>query len=109
MDSNTMTTRGRDRRVVLSTLWIFAMFNYLYADVFTLFFNPVLQKEVTKELQSGYIGGMQITQGFVLVFAVLMETAMAMVVLSRILNYAANRWANIIGAVVHTGAVAWSL
>ena len=35
-----------DRKVLLSTLWIFAMFNYLYADVYTLFFNPVLQKEL---------------------------------------------------------------
>lgn len=27
----------KDRKVILSTLWIFAMLNYLYADVFGLF------------------------------------------------------------------------
>jgi hypothetical protein len=26
----------KDRKVVLSFLWIFAMFNYLYADILTL-------------------------------------------------------------------------
>jgi hypothetical protein len=98
-----------DRRVILSTLWIFAMFNYLYADVFTLFFNPALQKEATQQLQAGYIGGMQITQGFVIVFAVLMETAIAMVLLSRVLSYAANRWTNIMIGILHTAAVTWSL
>ena len=25
---------------MLSTLWIFATLNYIYADVFTLFFDP---------------------------------------------------------------------
>jgi hypothetical protein len=109
MKENRETTKKVDRKVILSTLWIFAMFNYIYADVFTLFFNPALQKEATQQLQAGYIGDMQITQGFVLVFAILMETAIAMVLLSRILSYAANRWANIILGILHTAAVTWSL
>ena len=98
-----------DGKVILSTLWIFAMFNYLYADVYSLTFNPVLQKELTRELMSGYIGSIQITQGFVLVTAVLMETAIVMVLLSRVLKYRANRWANIIAGAFHTLFVAWSL
>ncbi|MBN9392358.1 MAG: hypothetical protein J0I20_30255 [Chloroflexi bacterium] len=109
MDPNTYSSQKIDRRVILSTLWIFAMFNYLYADVFTLFFNPTLQKEATRQLEAGYVGDVQITQGFILVFAVLMETAIAMVLLSRILNYTANRWANIIAGVFHTAFVGWSL
>jgi predicted membrane protein len=99
----------KDRKVILSTLWIFAMFNYVYADIFTLFFQPVLQKEATKQLLSGYIGTIQITQGFVLVTAILMETAIAMVLLSRVLPYRANRWANIVAGVFHTVFVAGSL
>jgi ABC-type Fe3+-siderophore transport system permease subunit len=90
----------KDRKVILSTLWIFAMFNYLYADVFTLFFNPTAQQDA-----------LQVTQGSgfaVLAFAVLMETAMAMVLLSRILKYGANRWANILAGALHTALVAWS-
>ena len=85
------------------------MFNYLYADVFSLYFNPGFQKDFTEQLATGNMGGVQITQGLALVFAVLMETAMAMVLLSRVLDYSLNRWANIIIGVIHTLAVAWSL
>jgi hypothetical protein len=49
------------------------------------------------------------SQGAVLVFAILMETAIAMVLLSRFLKYGANRWANIIAGIFHTAFVAWSM
>ncbi len=109
MNTSKRTAEMKDRRLILSTLWIFAMFNYLYADVYGLFFNPVLQKELTKQLAAGYAGSIQITQEFVLVTAVLMETAIAMVLLSRVLKYSANRWANIIAGLFHTAFVSWSL
>ena len=38
-----------------------------------------------------------------------METAIAMVLLSRVLPYRANRWANILSGGFHTLFVAWSL
>jgi hypothetical protein len=38
-----------------------------------------------------------------------METAIAMVLLSRVLEYTANRWANIIIGVLHTLAVLLSV
>jgi Family of unknown function (DUF6326) len=101
--------RPKDRRVILSTLWIFAVLNYLYADVMTLFFQPSLQPAAWDELQSGFVGSIQITQGFALAAAVLMETAIAMVLLSRILPYRSNRWANVGAGALHTAAVAWSL
>src|SRR6266702_1306025 len=109
MKTTNKTTEMKDRKVIHSTLWIFALFNYVYADILTLYFNPVLQKEATKQLLSGYVGSLQITQGFVLVGAVLLETAIAMVLLSRVLKYRANRWANIIVGVLQTASVAWSL
>lgn len=99
----------KDMKTRLSTLWIFVMLNYIYADIYGLTFNPVLQKELTKQLLSGYIGSIQITQGFVLITAILMETAIAMVLLSRVLKYRANRWANIIVGVLQTAFVSWSL
>ncbi|MFC2009105.1 DUF6326 family protein [Chloroflexota bacterium] len=88
---------SRDRRVIISTLWIFATLNYIYADVFTVFFEA---------------DALEATLGFgagaVLAFAVLMETAIVMVLLSRVLAYRANRVANIIAGVIHTVAVAAS-
>jgi hypothetical protein len=41
--------------------------------------------------------------------AILIETAIAMVLLSRILEYRANRWANIVIGVIHTAAVILSV
>lgn len=98
MNTDSKSANMKDRKARLSTLWIFALFNYLYADVFTLFFDPVAQQ-----------GATAITQGAELVFAILMETAIAMVLLSRVLNYGANRWANIAAGVFHTAFVSWSL
>ena len=98
MNANIKNADMKDRKVVLSALWIFAMLNYLYADVFTLFFNTATQNEP-----------LAMPQGAVLVFAILMETAIAMVLLSRFLKYGANRWVNISAGVFHTAFVAWSM
>jgi len=89
----------KDRKVILSTLWIFVLLNYIYADVFGLSFNPILQPDAT----------VSITQESALAFAVLMETAIAMVLPARILKYGVNRWVNIVVGVIHTALVAWSL
>jgi hypothetical protein len=91
-------------KVKLSTLWIFAMFNYLYADVIGLMKAENLQAFIT-----GYAGSMKITEGFLLGAAILMETAIAMVLLSRTLGYRANRWANIIVGLLHTVSVSASM
>lgn len=94
----------KDMKVKLSTLWIFAMFNYLYADVLTL----TLALSHPEALKKGYVGGVPVSQGFMLAAAVLMEIPIAMILLSRILKYKANRWANIIAAVILTVAQALS-
>ena len=94
----------KDRRMILSTLWIFAMFNYLYADVLA-----VMDPELMKVIASGGVGVVTMTQGFLLGAAVLMETAIAMVLLSRILSFRANKIANIAAGILHTAAVAASM
>ncbi len=110
MKTTNKTTEMKDRKVMLSILWIFVMFNYTYADILTLYFNPVLQKETWMQFQSGYVGGLHIiSQGFVLVGAVLLETSIAMVLLPWVLKYRANRWTNIIVAVIQIVAAVQSL
>jgi hypothetical protein len=74
----------QDIRVRLSTLWVFMLFNYLYCDVLGLF-DPTLPKDLTRDA--------------LLAASVLMEIPIAMVVLSRVLKYPPNRWANIIAGV----------
>ncbi len=99
MASNVQVRETKNREAVLSTLWAFAVFNYLYADFFSMMFNSAAMKSVA--------AGM--TQGVVMGWAVVMETAIAMILLSRLLNRRANRWANIAMGLLHTASVAWTL
>ena len=85
-----MTTKVRmDPKVLLSTLWLFAMLTYTYGDVVTLM-DPVKH------------GSIELTEGFLLFGSILMMIPISMVLLSRILNYRANRWANIIAGTFMT-------
>ena len=84
-----------DIRVKLSTLWVCTMFNMAFADILS-FTNP----DFLKEVLAGTAGGVQITPGFLLLAAIILEIPIAMIFLSRILAYQANRWANIIAAII---------
>lgn len=92
-----------DRKKVFSLLWIFAIFNYLYADVITLMDPATLNKIITGT------SIVKMTPGTLLAAAILMETAIVMVILSRLLNYRANRLANITAGIIHTSAVFLSM
>jgi hypothetical protein len=88
----------------LTTLWIFVILNYLYADLLGL-----MDPNLLKQFLTGTVGTMAITQEFLLAASILMESAMIMVVLSLFLNRRWNRWANMAAALLHTGAVGASL
>lgn len=98
MNSSQTNKQLKEKGAMLSTLWVFASLNYIYADVFTLIFNLD-----TREM------AMKMTKGAVLGWAIMMETALAMIIFSRVFKYRANRWLNIIIGVLHTAAVSWSL
>ena len=90
MNANARVTETPDRRAVLSTLWVFVVLNYLYGDLAMMIFHPATYKTVAGRM----------SEGLVLGATVFMELPMAMVLLSRILRHAVNRWANItVGAV----------
>ncbi|HSL70114.1 MAG TPA: DUF6326 family protein [Longimicrobiales bacterium] len=98
------TVEMKSTKVLLSTLWVFAVFNYLYADVVTL-----MDSETLKMIMTGQVGSIRMTRGVLFGAAVLIETAIVMILLSRILEYRLNRWANIIAGAIHTAAVALSV
>lgn len=84
-------------RTRLSTLWLFALLNYLYCDIVSLMDSGLLQQYLT-----GKVGGLNINQGFLLGASVLMEIPIAMILLSRVLGYKANRTANLIAGSIMT-------
>lgn len=45
MNTNRKTIEKDEMEVKFSTFWIFSTLNYLYADVFTSFFNPAVAEE----------------------------------------------------------------
>lgn len=89
----------RHRRMVLSTLWIFVVFNYLYGDLLMMIVSPEAYQKMVARM----------TDTVVLGFTALMEISIVMVLLSRVLKYRANRWANIVAGVVFTAFVALTL
>ena len=87
MNTNKSTT-GMDPKVKLSLLWIFVVLNMAYADILSLMDSTSPIREV--------MAGAPMPAGGLVVGAILMETSIAMVILSWILNYKVNRWVNII-------------
>jgi len=76
-----------DTKEQLSVLWIFALLNYLYADVVALF-AIVGSRNPADEVH--------LTPWALLGSAVLMEIPIAMILASRLLRFRANRLANLI-------------
>jgi hypothetical protein len=80
-----------DIQIILSTLWVATMLTYLLGDVLRIFSGDTQRQEMKEQLA-------KFTQPMWLFIALLMVLPIVMVVLSVILGYPANRWANIIMA-----------
>ena len=96
MNINKKTTEMIDRKVLLSSLWLFAMLTYTYGDVVTLM-DPVKH------------GSIELTESFLLGGSIYMMIPITMVLLSRILKYRASRWASIIAGTLMTITLALTL
>jgi Na+/melibiose symporter-like transporter len=81
-----------DTKSRLSVLWIFYMFNAAYIDITTLYYSVFVNHKPT----------VHYSQVFLLGAAVLIEISIAMVLLSRVLEYRTNRRANIVTGIFLT-------
>jgi hypothetical protein len=84
-----------DTRERLSLLWLFALLNYLYADVTALF--------AIAGTRFSLLGPPWV----LLASSVFMEIPIAMIVACRLLPFRANRWANIVAGVIVTAVNAF--
>ena len=82
-----------DTTVLLSTLWIVVMINMLKADILSLYI-PGAAEELARTA-----GDTPITT-LMLGGAIMMEISIVMIILSRVLKYRVNRWANIIVGII---------
>ena len=83
-----------DTKERMSQWWLFALLNYLYADVLALFDIVGSQDPAPHLPQWALLGS-----------AVLMEIPIAMILASRLLPFRANRLANITAGAIETLAV----
>ena len=92
MNTNNKGARFMEEvRIKLSALWIALVLTYLLGDVLRIFSGDFI---------GGEIEGMQISQTMYLGMAILFVIPIVMVFLSLTLKYKANRWANIILAIL---------
>jgi hypothetical protein len=85
------STTGTDPKLKLSLLWIFVVLNLAYADILSLM-------DPTSPIR-GVMAGAPLPAGGLILGALVMETSIAMVILSWVLKYKVNRWVTtVIGA-----------
>ena len=78
-------------KIKLSALWIALMLTYLLGDVMRIF---------SGDFVAGEMVGAQTSQGLYLGMAILFVIPIIMVLMTLTLNYKANRWANILFAIL---------
>lgn len=84
-----------ETKAKLSTLWMFYLFNTIFRDL-----HEFVEPGFIEKVMTGTFNGIQITEQLLLFGGFVAEVPIAMVLLSRLLPYRANRWANIVAAVI---------
>jgi hypothetical protein len=83
-------------RIKISAVWVAVMLLFAYGDIFG-FFAPGRIREV----MSGEVSGIKITQTFLFAISVYIAVASVMVVLSLVLAPRVDRWVNIVLPVLY--------
>jgi hypothetical protein len=99
---------GTDRKVILSTLWVFFIVNIIYADIIGLMKVTFTGYDVTTAENFELVKSI-LSPAMLLIIAVILELGMIMIVLARVLKHAVNRWANVIVAIIQALVLAASL
>ncbi|MGF1520991.1 MAG: DUF6326 family protein [Leptolyngbyaceae cyanobacterium] len=84
-----------ETKAKLSTLWMFYLFNVIFRDI-----HEFIEPGFIEQVMTGTFNGIQITEPLLLFGGFVAEVPISMVLLSRLLPYGTNRWANIIAAVI---------
>jgi hypothetical protein len=91
---------GTDRKVILSTLWVFYILNIIYADILSLM-HATFSGYDAPTAENAELVSTIVSPEMLLGVAIFLELGMVMVVLSRLLKHSVNRWANIVIAILH--------
>ncbi|MEM9674438.1 MAG: DUF6326 family protein [Bacteroidota bacterium] len=94
-----MLTNKIKPQTLLSTLWIFILFNMILRDL-----HEFPTEGYIEEMMS-----LKLSDGIMLFFGFMVEIPILMVLLSRILNNKANKWMNIISVVISSLGILYTL
>ena len=82
-------------QTLLSTLWVFILLNMIFRDL-----HQFGKAGFLEEMMTGVVNGVKITEELMLFGGLLAEIPIVMVLLTRILNDKANKWANIVASII---------
>ncbi|MEM6437358.1 MAG: DUF6326 family protein [Cyanobacteria bacterium P01_D01_bin.115] len=80
----------------LSALWMVFLFNIIFRDI-----HEFVEPGFIEEALTGTVNGTPVTEHMLLLGGVMIQVPIAMVLLSRVLPYGANRWTNMIVAMLY--------
>jgi hypothetical protein len=84
----------QDKKVTLSTLWVFVMFCIAYADIIGFIEPGTLEKIINGNV------GFELTPAIIVIVSLLQAIPIAMILVSRWFRREVNRWLNIVASVL---------
>jgi len=94
MNTNNKLIQIQDKKVTLSTLWVFVMFCIAYADIIGFIEPGTLEKIIKGNV------GFELTPALILVISLFQAIPIVMILVSRWLHRDVNRWLNIAASVL---------
>ncbi|MEO0376813.1 MAG: DUF6326 family protein [Cyanobacteria bacterium P01_A01_bin.17] len=84
-----------EMKAKLSNLWVFYLFNVIFRDI-----HEFIEPGFIEQVMTGTFNGITITEPLLLFGGFVAEVPISMALLSRLLPYGVNRWANIVAAAI---------
>jgi len=94
MAGNQQLIEVRDKRVILSTLWIIVMISIISADIFGFIEPGTLEGIINSET------GFELTPVLIAIFSLFQVIPIAMILVARLFRRDVNRWLNISASVL---------
>jgi hypothetical protein len=94
MNASNKLIQVQDRKVILSTLWVFVMFCIAYADIIGFIEPGTLENIINGS--TGFV----LTPALIMVFSLVQAIPIAMIPASRWFRHDVNRWLNIVASVL---------
>ncbi len=94
MNSRNKLIEIQDKKVILSTLWVFVMFCIAYADIVGFIEPGTLEKIINGNV------GFELTPAIILIFSLLQALPIAMIIITRVVRREVSRWLNVVVAVL---------